>query len=123
MLELIELLIQDIEPTIYIGHFPDKSIDNICTLYNTPGRPPLVTFQGGSIIRLPSFQVRVRDVSYSSAINRSNEIISKLLNKSVSDNNLNIMYINLESDIIDNGRDNKNRTEITINFNYMLKTV
>ena len=115
LLEDVELLITGIEPVIYISAFPSDSIDNICSLYLIPGRPPQHVFgQKKPAFRQPSFQVRIRDNSYQLALDRLTAIIEEL----DGHNGINgIMQIMAESDIIPLGKDTKDRSELICNFN------
>ena len=119
MLEAIETILSAIEDVIYIGDFPDN-VAKICALYNTGGRESLKTFQGGSVIRRPSFQVRIRDTSYASGEARANAIVD-LLNGAteITGTGYKILLIELEGDILDIGRDTKQRVGFTMNFKYL----
>lgn len=60
---------------LFIGREPAKP-DFVVTIFDTPGRPPLLTFQGndGSQYYYPSVQIRVRTNYYTTGWNKINDI-------------------------------------------------
>lgn len=111
----MENLLNPIEPVIYIGSKPDTP-DNLICLYRTGGFP-VINMLSGDTIRNPTFQVLVRDVSYDNAYNRAEDIIDNLngvVNTTVNGNNY--ISISLLNDIFSLGRDDNDRTELSINF-------
>ena len=101
----IESILEDVEANIFISYF-DDSIDNICVITPTGGYAPTYSF-GGVAYREPTFQIRIRDTSYANGYERA-ETIFELLNQH-SD-------IYSTSDILSLGKDDKNRSEFTLNF-------
>lgn len=115
LLEDMENLLSSIESNIYIGSKPDEP-DNLICLYHTGGFPPVNMISGG-ILRQPTFSIIVRDVNYSSAYTRAEAIIGTL-NGVVNTNDY--ISISLYNDIFQLGRDDNNRTELSINFRVVL---
>lgn len=110
------------ESSKYLGDMPDTP-DNIIILYNTGGGNPFHTLGAQKPSHEePTFQVRIRDASYASAISRA-EAIKDLLDGKTSTtiNGTNYISIFLIGDINSIGRDSRNRTHVTINFKTKLK--
>jgi hypothetical protein len=85
-------------------------------MYSTSGYSPLIN-QNKDMISRPTFQIVVRDASYASAESRI-EAIKSLLN-TVCNTTINgsfYMSIRQESDILSLGKDEKNRTLLSVNF-------
>lgn len=115
MLVDMESLLTPIESDIYISSKPDTP-DNLICLYRTGGFP-VVNMLSGDTIRYPTFQVLVRDVSYSNAYERAEAIISKLngvVNTTINGNDY--ISISLYNDIFSLGRDDNDRAELSVNF-------
>jgi len=110
------------ETVKYIGYFPDNSVNNIVTIYGTGGELPIHYFGNQkAALRKPSFQIRVRDISYANGYSRCQAIISALdglSNTSIS--NGTIVGIYMDSDILDIGKDSKLRSEFVINFSTVI---
>jgi hypothetical protein len=98
---------------VYIGNAPPAP-DNIVVLYNTGGYPRSLT---ESKIEEPTFQVRVRHVTYSTGVTLC-ETIKDLLHGAKSTR---IQCIYQQGDILDIGRDENGRQEWTINFRTVYK--
>jgi hypothetical protein len=99
----------------YIGDMPDTPNNLIC-LFLTGGYDPEMDLSKNAITR-PTLQVRVRDTSYSSGVARC-EAIQTLL-RGVTNTEINGNYyieILQQSDILSLGKDDKNRSNFTINF-------
>ena len=101
--------------SVFLGSYPD-SPDNIVTLYRSGGFDRSRSFTNREYEN-PSVQVRVRDISYARA-NDKMEIIKDALDglteQSINGNRyLSIMQ---QGDVLPLGRDDKNRTELSLNF-------
>lgn len=105
------------ETSIWYGDMPDTP-NNVCVLYHTGGASP--TYELGSqdsIYEEPTFQIRIRDTSYSNAITRINNIKDNLDGLYQQTINSSIYYnIFIISDILSLGRDDRNRINLTLNF-------
>lgn len=114
MLETIEGYLTS-ESKIYIGSFPSNAIDNICTITLMPGRPSQhVMGQQWPIIRNPSIKIIIRDSSYAHGAARCEAIIGLIDGKSDVTNNIGL--IQLESDVVALGQDERNRSEFYMIF-------
>ena len=58
---------------LFIGREPD-SPTNCVTVFDTPGRPPLLDMQGDTGYRIPYVQVRVRNTDYATGWDLANDI-------------------------------------------------
>ena len=108
MLTKIKVLLATVS-NVYVGSMPTSPDNSVC-IYATGGYPRDLA---GSMIREPTFQIRVRNTSYTTGYALC-ETIQGLLHgvNGTSD----FLLIEQESDILDVGRDESNRQEWTINF-------
>lgn len=83
--------------------------DNTVCLYSTGGSPRSLS---GTFVEEPTFQVRVRNISYEAG-EALCETIAGLLHGKSTDN---LLLIQQQSGILPLGRDQNNRAEFTINF-------
>lgn len=111
------------ETNKFIGDMPDTPNNAIC-LYSTGGYNSKHSL-GDSVaptLEEPTFMIRVRDSSYASGNTRS-EAITNLLNGKVNQTINNNIYLNIFmiGNINGIGKDDKNRSEFTINFRTKMK--
>jgi len=81
MLEAESGLSLSFSSNLFIGKEPAEP-DNCVTLFDTPGGPPLQTYQRGENYYYPSVQVRVRNRSYLDGWALANDIKEALHNRS-----------------------------------------
>ncbi len=111
----VKTLLTSIDSNIYIGEMPTTP-DNITCLFESGGFAPDLTHDGG-IYQKPTFQVRVKDLVYATAIIKLEAIKLALCNVSnVTINGTKYLSIRQTSDIMPFGRDANNRAEFSINF-------
>ena len=94
---------------VKIGTMPDTP-DNSVALYNTGGYTRDLS---GSMIRQPTFMVKVRNADYASGETVCSTIANTLHGVHGTGN---FLLIAQEGDIQDLGRDESNRQEWTLNF-------
>lgn len=110
------------ETSVFLGEMPDTPNITLA-IYNTGGAQPIYKLNSQSpAYEQPTFQIKIRDTSYSAAITRMEAIkdaISGLYQQTI---NSTVYYnIFLTSDILSLGRDDRNRIELTINFRAQIK--
>jgi len=93
---------------VYIGNMP-SSPDNCVGLMNSGGYARSLT---GTMLESPTFQVRVRNLSYDTGITLCETIKDLLHGHSTTK----ILVIEQQGDILDIGRDELGRPEWTMNF-------
>ena len=93
---------------VYRGNMPDSPDNSIC-IYNTGGFPRILAT---SKLEEPTFQVKVRNMSYTTGETLCNTIKDLLHGSSTTD----VLMIEQQGDTLDIGRDASNRQEWTINF-------
>lgn len=103
----VETLLSGVS-NIYIGSMPVLP-DNVVALYNSGGYARELS---GTKLEQPTFQVRVRNISYDSGQTACNTVKDLLHGKSTSA----ILMIEQQGDIQDLGRDELNRSEFSLNF-------
>jgi hypothetical protein len=108
LLHDIRDLILDIEPNTYTTNLPQNAVDNVCLISSIDGRPPIEDLEN-IIFRNPSIKIYIRDLDYDNAILRMESIITLLHN---INNEVVIAKVNMESDILSLGNDEKYRSEI-----------
>lgn len=106
--------------SIFLGDYPDMP-NNIITLYQSGGSDPSHTFTSREFEE-PTFQVRIRNLAYGMAITKAESIkdtLDGLTDQLINGNR----YISIfqQGDILPLGRDNKKRTELSINFRAKVK--
>lgn len=118
MLQEIKKLLPDTYP-VFIGDLPAEP-DNVCVLYLTGGFDPLreIGFQP-AYATLPTFQVRVRATVYSDAISYIESARTALEGKTVLVNDNDNLTILVQSDALHLGKDDRGRSEFTLNFRCM----
>ena len=113
----IKSILTRINPTIYRNDKPD-TIDNLMVIYQTGGQPALhaMGVQPPSLEK-PTFQVLIRNTSHDTAELQAMQVKNILdgLTK-LTINNTRYEVIFLEGDIIHLGRDDRERTQFTLNF-------
>ena len=105
----VKALLSGSVSNIYIGEKP-TSPDSVVALYNAGGYPRSLS---GNYVSEPTIMIHVRDNSYAQAENIC-ETIKNLLH-GVHENGK-IMLIEQQGDVLDLGRDENNRAELSINF-------
>jgi len=93
---------------VYIGSMPDTP-DNAVCIYATGGYPRSLS---GTFVEEPTFQIKVRNTSYSTGTTLCDTIKDALHGKTSTK----LLMIEQQGDILDIGRDESNRQEWTINF-------
>lgn len=106
--------------SIYLGEYPDTP-NNIIALYQSGGADPSHTFTSREFEE-PTFQIRIRNISYAMAVTKAETIkdnLDGLTDQLINGNR----YISIfqQGDILPLGRDNKKRTELSINFRVKVK--
>lgn len=103
------------ESNKYIGDMPDTPDSLIC-LYATGGFDPELDLVSNRVER-PTFQVKIRDTSYTAGLARC-EVIKTTLSTIVNTTTNGHTYVEVRQmgDINPIGRDSKNRWEFTLNF-------
>lgn len=104
-----------ITSNIYYSDMPDTPDNNI-TLYNTGGFDTLHSL-GNITAEQPTFQVAIRHTSYATAITWAESvkgILNPLIGSTINSN----LYISvfMQGDINSLGKDDRNRSKITLNF-------
>lgn len=101
--------------SIFLGDYPDMP-DNIVTLYHSGGADPSHTFTSKEFEE-PTFQVRIRNISYGMAEEKANAIKDALDGQTeLIINGNRYLSIFQQGDILPLGRDSRNRTELSLNF-------
>ena len=116
----IKTLLVGIESNIFLGDKPDAP-DNLICIYPSGGYNPLID-QIRSIIDRPTFQIIIRDTSFSSAITRCEAI--KLTLNGISNQTIGgSFYLSIyqQGDILPLGKDSRNRIELSINFRTQIR--
>lgn len=103
------------QSAIFSGDYPD-SPNNLVALYQTGGKNPAHSYEKRQFEN-PSFQVRVRNASYAAMITAA-EAIKDALDGQVelTINGNRYLSIFQSSDILAHGKDGKNRSVCTLNF-------
>lgn len=111
----IKSLLTGLESNIFLGDKPDDP-HALIALYHTGGYNPLID-HGKNATDRPTFQVLVRDLSYSAGLARC-EAIKAALNGITNQTINGSFYLSIrqQSDILSLGRDTRNRCEFSINF-------
>lgn len=102
----------NIDGEIYLSFLPEK--DNAIVLYSTGG---FERDMAGNLIEQPTFQARIRNIDYEAGWNICEKIkdaLHKPMDIVVNGNRYLGFY--QQSDIMDLGRDSKNRSEFSVNF-------
>src|SRR5699024_1742290 len=92
--------------------------DTTVTLYDTPGREPLLYGKGdGKRYNQPAIQVRVRGADYPAAYSKAQQV-RDLLNTIMNETIDGQLFVGawLNSDIMSLGRDDNNRHRLTANY-------
>ena len=118
----IKTLLTGTFPDIFIDEYPDDP-GNILTIYHTSGRNPEYEFgKQAPAFEYPTFQVRIRNTSAATALEWSDTVKDLLSGKDdLTINNHRYLVIKQLGDILGLGKDNKKRTEYSINFECQLQ--
>jgi hypothetical protein len=104
------------ETSVYTGIIPTDSPNKTLGLFLTGSYGEIVTSSGKPVtIRKSTFQIIVRDSSYSSGITRAEALFTLFSHHGIDDSGLNY-YITSKSDIISLGKDAVNNSEFSLNF-------
>lgn len=115
LLEDMKTLIAAIETNIKIGEMPDVP-DNAIALFRSGGADPTHSFES-RLFSNPTFQVRVRNISYAMAETKAQQVALAL--DGLTEQTINgTRYISImqQSDLLPIGKDSKGRSEFTLNF-------
>ena len=93
---------------VFIGNMPAEPDDAVC-IYNTGGFTRSLT---ASALEQPTFQIKVRNISYATGESLNNTIKDLLHGSSTAQ----VLMIEQQGDTLDIGRDASNRQEWTNNF-------
>ena len=113
-------LLSGVSSNIYYGDLPDTP-DNVLVLYNTGGFDSLHNMTDVTAEQ-PTFQVRIRNTSYATAITQAESIKDALDGVATQTINSNL-YISvfLQGDINSIGKDDRGRSNLTLNFAVRVK--
>lgn len=114
LLENIKSLVTE-EDIMYIGELPLDAPDNASSITRIKGRPAEQDLEG-IVYRQPSVRVLVRDLSYQNAETRIQLILEELTEPKHVLTDPEIMGLDIESDVIDIGRDEKRRVSLYTNL-------
>lgn len=104
------------ETSIYTGIIPTDAPNVTLGLFLTGSYGDIVTSSGRPVtIRKSTFQIIVRDPSYSNGILRCEAIFALFSHHGIDSSGLNY-YITSKSDIINLGKDAVNNSEFSMNF-------
>jgi hypothetical protein len=115
----MKLLLTGIESTIFVGEMGDTP-DNCLCVYATGGFPPSHSFD--SKYEQPTFQVRIRNKVAATAYDKADAVKAAL--DGLTEQTINsVRYISIfqMGDVMPLGKDAKNRTELTVNFETKLQ--
>ena len=93
---------------LYIGNLP-ATPDNVVGIYNTGGYARSLS---GTKLEEPTFQIRVRNIVYANCEKACSDINDLLHGASTTK----ILMIESQSGVLDLGRDESNRAEMSMNF-------
>ena len=110
-------LLTSINSNIYYNDLPDTP-DNCLSIFYTGGQPSVHNLNTQApTLEKPTFQVRIRNTSCSSAETQAEEIKDALNGKtSTAKNDTLYEAIWLQGDIFNLGKDDRERTNLTVNF-------
>lgn len=113
-------LLTSIETSIFLMDKPD-SPDNLLCLYFTGGANPSHAFDSKQYEE-PTFQVIVRNLNASTAITKAEAVKDALDGKTeLTINSTRYISVFSQGDILQLGKDAKNRMELSLNFRVKLK--
>lgn len=113
----IKTLLTDINSNVYRNDRPDKP-DNVLVVYNTGGQTSLhaMSIQPPALEK-PTFQVFIRNSSYDTAETQAESVKNALNGVTKTNINSNLYEaIFMEGDVLHLGKDNRERTQFSINF-------
>jgi len=113
----IGTLLTGINSNIYYNDLPDTP-DNCLALFFSGGQPSVHNMnQQAPTLEKPTFQVRIRNTSCATATTQA-ESIKDILNGKTGTTINSTLYeaIYLQGDIFNIGRDDRERTNLTVNF-------
>ena len=103
------------ETNISLGSMPDTP-DNCCCLYETGGYNNIYTLDKTKTEQ-PTIQIKVRDKSHSTCISRCESIVARLDMKTYVTIGSNLYQSIIQvGNLLQLGRDESDRTEMTLNF-------
>lgn len=116
LLTVIKANLPVTETSVYTGIIPTDSPNVTLGLFLTGSYGDIVTSSGKPVaIRKSTFQIIVRDSSYSNGIARCEAIFALFSHQGIDSSGLNY-YITSKSDIISLGKDAINNSEFSMNF-------
>ncbi len=102
---------------LFIGREPAKPND-VVTIFDTPGRPAMLTFTKGENYYYPSIQIRIRNTDYRTGMNLANDIKESLHGRGPELwNGTTYTLIRCNSDAALLDWDDNERARFIINFN------
>ena len=105
---------------IYLNDMPDTP-DSCLAIFNSGGAPSLHAMDQITAER-PSFQVRIRNVSAATAITWAESVKDALDGLATETINSNLyIVVFLEGDILNLGKDDRGRSNLSLNFITMVK--
>lgn len=113
----VKTLLTNINDNIYRNDKPDTQ-NNLIVIYETGGQPALhsVGVRSASLEK-PTFQVLVRNTSHDEAEIQAQEIkdtLDGLTRQTINNTRYEVIF--MEGDVIHLGKDDRERTQFTINF-------
>lgn len=116
----IKTLLTGIETNIFLGDMPDTP-DNLVGIFTSGGYNPVYNLNKDTMLQ-PTFQIIIRDISYTSANNRT-ETIKSLLDATVNQAINGTYYIGIfqQGDVLPLGKDLRNRIKLSINFRTQIR--
>ena len=113
-------LLTAVETSIYLMDKPDAP-DNLLCLFFSGGADPSYAFDSKQFEE-PSFQVIVRNTSTLTAISKAEAVKDALDGQtSLTIGSTSYISVFIQGDILQLGKDDKNRTELSLNFRVKLK--
>ena len=113
----VKVLLDDINATIYRNDKPD-TIDNLMVISNTGGQPALHSMGvKPPSLEKPTFQVLIRNTSHDTAESQAEavkNVLDGLTKRTINSNLYEVIF--MEGDLIHLGRDDRERTQFTLNF-------
>lgn len=102
---------------LFLGREPTDP-DDVVTIFDTPGRPPMLTMTKGENYYYPSIQMRIRNNDYRTGMNLANDIKESLHGRGPETWNgtvYTLIRCNTEPSLLD--WDDNRRARLIINFN------
>jgi hypothetical protein len=113
----IKTLLNEINDNIYRNDKPDTE-DNLIVIYDTGGQPALhsIGSQPASLEK-PTFQVLIRNTSHDTAESQAEDIkdaLDGLTKQTINGTRYEVIF--MEGDMLHLGKDDRERTQFTVNF-------